>query len=420
MGFIVRYAFSLGMHRDPKYAQGMPAAEAQARRKVWTTILFLDLRTSIEVMFRSPFYFYDVANATKNGMPLLIRSTDYDTAPPQDTFGVLVYEEKQSARGECSPSAYQYRLAQSIKVVADIVSVINSPSPDLKYTQVLDYDAKLRNILREFPVLSADELGNEPTHLFQRTALSIFIHRVLLALHQPYATDPQVWKDYPTSHYSVLQCALAILSLQRLIYTSDNMPVPVRWLLTLYTHDFMVAALYTCVALRRDQFSSGQDGLTKEQAKQTAWDTVMGVKEIWQRSAAQSVHNYKMYLGITLLTTALKAIQSGNPPADAMREATIEIIAEMTARMGASPHPSATSSSSANASASANGSADVSGSGDISGSGMLDFMFFDSMRLDPSFFGPGWDPVGADFGAGWGPQQGDPDYMPPSWWTAVP
>lgn len=48
-GFIVRYAFLLGMHRDPKYATGMPAPEAQARRKIWTTILFLDLRISIEV-----------------------------------------------------------------------------------------------------------------------------------------------------------------------------------------------------------------------------------------------------------------------------------------------------------------------------------------------------------------------------------
>lgn len=390
-GFIVRYAFALGMHRDPKYAAGMPAAEAQARRKVWTTILFLDLRISIE-----------------SGMPLLIRSTDFDTAPPQDTFGVLVYNGREPK--ESDPSAYQFRLAQSIKVVADIVSVINSPSPDLKYDQVLDYDAKLRAILRDFPSLRPNEQANDATHLLQRASLSIFIHRVLLALHQPYATDPQVWKDYPTSHYSVLQCALGILGLQRLIFNSEHLPVPVGWLQELYRHDFMVAALYTCVALRRDQFSSGQEGITKEQAKQTAWDTIMGVQEIWKRDCTNSVHSYKVYLGTSLIITALTAIESGQQVAQAMVTTADNVIDEVTARMGASSHSSVSSGTVETAPTSAGQS-----------SGMLDFMFFDNMNMDPSFFGTSsWDAFGgADYGSGWGPQVGDPDYVPDSWWMTA-
>lgn len=366
-GFILRYAYTLGMHRDPQYASGMPPAEAQARRKIWTTILFLDLRISIE-----------------SGMPLLIRSSDYDTMPPQDTFGTLVFN-KEPPSNEMTPTAYQYRLAQSSKVVSDIVSVINSPNPDLKYEKVLEYDGKLRAILREFPALKVDWNINSSAHLFQRCALSIFIHRVLLALHQPYATDPHAWRDYQTSHYSVLQCSLAILGLQVLIHESKDLPLPVGWLQELYRHDFMVAALYVCVALRRDQFSGGTDGVTKDQARQTAWNTVMSSKEIWQKDCTLSVHHYKVYLGMSLITAALKALESGSPAIiDAMKEAADSVIVEVTDRLGASTASSVSSN-------------------DLSTGNALDFMFFEGMAMDPTFFGSSFDPMVPDYGSGWGP-----------------
>ncbi|KAF2098815.1 hypothetical protein NA57DRAFT_76053 [Rhizodiscina lignyota] len=370
-GFIVRYAFLLGMHRDPKYATGMPPPEAQARRKIWTTILFLDLRISIEA-----------------GMPLLIRSTDYDTLPPQDTFGALVFES-QSISNELTPTTFQHKLAQSIRIVADIIAVINSPSPDLKYEQVLNYDAKLRAVLRDFPTLNPNFAENTAAHLFQRSSLSIFIHRVLLALHQPYATDPQVWRDYQTSHYSVLQCSLAILGIQRLIFECSELSVPVMWLHELYRHDFMVAALYVCVALRRDQFSGGQgDGLSKEQAKQTAWDTLLGCREIWQRDCTLSVHHYKIYLGMCLITAAISSLEKGNEPLDAMKEVAGDVIAEVTDKLGASSHPST-------------GSSEAATSG--SGSGPLDFMLFDGWSMDPTFFSTGIDPMTPDLHTSWGP-----------------
>ena len=327
-------------------------------------------------------------------MPLLVRSTDYDTLPPQGTYGALAFDpQATSGVSELTPTTFQHKLAEAIRVVADIIAVINSPSPDLKYEQVLDYDARLRAILREFPTLNPNFAENTAAHLFQRSALSIFIHRVLLALHQPYATDPHAWRDYQTSHYSVLQCCLAILGVQRLIYECSDMPVPVMWLHELYRHDFMVAALYVCVALRRDQFSGGQsDGVSKEQAKQTAWDTLIGCKEIWQRDCTLSVHHYKIYLGMCLITAALRSIEQGNDPVPKMRETAEEAIAEVTGRLGASNHSSSNSSA-----------VDTQGSGSA---GPLDFMFFEGYNIDPSFFsmGIGMDPVtpGTDLaGASW-------------------
>lgn len=378
------------MHRDPKYAAGMPAPEAQARRKIWTTILFLDLRISIEVCS----YCCCLECFTEFiqlGMPLLIRSTDYDTLPPQDTWGALAFEPSSvSSGGEITPTTFQHKLAQAIRIVADIIAVINSPNPDLKYEQVLNYDTKLRAVLRDFPTLNPSFAENTPAHLLQRSALSIFIHRVLLALHQPYATDPQAWRDYQTSHYSVLQCCLAILGVQRLIYECSDMTVPVMWLHELYRHDFMVAALYVCVALRRNQFSGGQaDGVSKEQAKQTAWDTLMGCKGIWQRDCTLSVHHYKIYLGMCLITAAIMSIEKGDEPVESMTEAASDLIAEVTEKLGASSHPSTSSGETGNTG--------------TSGSGPLDFMFLEGFNMDPSFFSTSFDAMTPDIGSGWGP-----------------
>jgi hypothetical protein len=64
-GSLVRRAFSMGLHRDPKYFPNMSVLQAEMRRRLWATIIELNVQFSVE-----------------SGMKPLICFDDFDTEAP--------------------------------------------------------------------------------------------------------------------------------------------------------------------------------------------------------------------------------------------------------------------------------------------------------------------------------------------------
>lgn len=66
-GSLLRTAFQMGFHRDPKYLPNMKPFHGELRRRLWATILELNIQSALD-----------------SGMPPLISPDDYDTEPPSN------------------------------------------------------------------------------------------------------------------------------------------------------------------------------------------------------------------------------------------------------------------------------------------------------------------------------------------------
>ena len=334
-GLIVRLAMSMSLHRDPITLPPMSVQEAQMRRRVWNTIVFFDLNVAIS-----------------SGLPVLVKPTDWDTAPPTNLddadLGALNHSAHLAALpqvpGAFSDSFFQVTLARVFPVVSIVLSATNSPTSQMSYDTVLDCNEQIRQVLRDADATFASalkrmtETGSERKHgvLLQQIMLEIFLRRTLLALHLPYDnTEAQILPgEHATSHWSVLECSLALLRAQHILYEEQSNTSSMRWVTDLFQRDFGVAMMCVISGLRRQDFvdpfqSSDADSLSPSTTQlrpralgtMTACAALQTSFAIIENSVGRSFHLCKIYMGVVLSLAALGASDSGCPLAEAMKNA---------------------------------------------------------------------------------------------------
>lgn len=208
VGFIVRLAMTMVLHRDPSSYPELSACEVEIRRRVWATVMFLDLDAAIE-----------------SGLPPCIRPGDSDTAMPlnindsqlsispshvQTTSNLMALSQP---RNNWTDSSIQIRLAESYPIVSKVLAIVNSAKPDMDSQTLEECDRKLRDILRDTNGMFAHLLGvlpdMEKVLVLQQTMFEVFIRRILLALHHACVRDARYSPVYELSHVSILECSLA-------------------------------------------------------------------------------------------------------------------------------------------------------------------------------------------------------------------
>jgi hypothetical protein len=75
-GTAVRMAMSMGLHCDPNEFPNISIFEGEQRRRLWATVVEIDLQTSL-----------------MSGCPALIREGDYNAVPPANLDDLQLYEE---------------------------------------------------------------------------------------------------------------------------------------------------------------------------------------------------------------------------------------------------------------------------------------------------------------------------------------
>ncbi|KAF2008725.1 hypothetical protein BU24DRAFT_415475 [Aaosphaeria arxii CBS 175.79] len=335
MGMVVRTAMMHSMHRDPKWFTHMPKEEVVTRRKMWTTIVFLDLYTAIDV-----------------GLPTLVRATDYDTG------AIPSYSEE--ADTECtsnssdSPTAsqtdpafphFQSLLSRTFASASFIINTVNSVRPTIPFSAVLHHDKILRVLLAEASNLPLEPLGSMNSEgyilatpsdpLFQKILLEIYIRRLLLTLHQPYARAEGDWATYEKSHWAVLECSLALLNYhQKLVDIMQ--PSNASWLGDLFGISFNIASIYVALGLRRNEFTFGAEqgaagGVVEEvAAKEIAWGALRKSTDLFREQLPHSLNAFKFYMGSVFLIAGLEALEDGGEAVflERMNEAAMRIVEE--------------------------------------------------------------------------------------------
>ncbi|KAI9736767.1 MAG: hypothetical protein M1834_000971 [Cirrosporium novae-zelandiae] len=177
-GAVVKFAMSAGYHREPLRNAKISQFRREMRRRIWATIVELDLQASID-----------------RGMPPSIRVGDFDTRPPLN----INDDEIDESTGELpipepldnpTDSSYQILLLQSLCLRLRICTLINSINPQVSYENILILDEEIRKALKNIPTWSesnADDLKSRQMFLL-KPLLDLTLRQYFLVLHTPFAS----------------------------------------------------------------------------------------------------------------------------------------------------------------------------------------------------------------------------------------
>lgn len=194
LGLIVRMAMIMGLHRDPsEFPQKISPFWGELRRRVWYTILELDLQMCIQC-----------------NMPACVRDGDYTCRPPgnindSDLFPDVIELPESLPIDQHTDSQIQVFAASTLSVRFKVIELINRLDSLTDFQPVIDCGNALERVfedmryilLRRQPITQEEALRQWLT----RTILDMHLRRALVALYRPFAlSTPDVPQQILTSY----------------------------------------------------------------------------------------------------------------------------------------------------------------------------------------------------------------------------
>lgn len=317
---ILHLAMRMGYHRDPHHFPGISPFEGEMRRRIWITILQLDLSVSLEMGL--PRNATDKHIDTKE--PCNLRDCDFD----EDTT------EMPPPRPETEwtpilPLIARGRLITALGLICDVNTDINPPS----YDEVTNIDALLEDVHKRAipPVLRWETMPHpitdSPNLVVQRVSVETTYYKSRILLYRRALTSYPTRQPQERDRESVricLESALKILSFQQMLH-EESQPFgrlcQLRWKVThIFNQDVLLATSVLCLYLQDvDKFE------LPETAGQTAWSSrseevrqqLTVSHNIWLQKSTASVEAGKVAraLAIVLGIPAPSSAVDGNGPA---------------------------------------------------------------------------------------------------------
>lgn len=209
-GALVRSAMTMGLHMDPATVPGITPYHVEMRRRLWATILEMDLQASMAV-----------------GMPVVVPKLDSGNLVPSN-LNDTDFDESSTKIPTSRPlkdqtdSLYQICLASSLPQRLKAVTLVQRSAPNVE--EAIELGRKVEECLARKPaVLSVQNNGNGPLDagaLLHRVLVDLYIRRPLLCLYKPLLLGEQ--QDQATAteiQKHCLESSLAILAYQDLYAT---------------------------------------------------------------------------------------------------------------------------------------------------------------------------------------------------------
>ncbi|KAI0205681.1 fungal-specific transcription factor domain-containing protein [Astrocystis sublimbata] len=180
LGLLVRMAMTMGLHRDPsEFPRDIQPFWAEQRRKLWTTILELDIHMSMQC-----------------NLPSCIREGDFTCRPPSNLNDDELYPNMIELLPSKSievdtDSRIQVFAANTLKTRFKAVDVINRIDALQDYQQILDIGTELEQVLEEIryvtPQKHLSNTNDAQRQWMTKVILDMNCRRPLLALYRPFA-----------------------------------------------------------------------------------------------------------------------------------------------------------------------------------------------------------------------------------------
>lgn len=308
-GALLRMAFQMGFHRDPKFLPPMSQLHAELRRRLWATIVDINVQSALD-----------------SGMPPLLAVEDSDTEPPANIDDVDIDEnskERAVSRPEevYTQTSLQLKLGTTLRERLEIVRHANSVRMDPSYDEALALGTSLTKALKAnnaflTRINASSTSPTPPISQLQRNLLDLYVRRFLLAVHRPFAarapTDPRFY----FSRKVCLDCSMTIIS-----YPSDTSDVVASpgyrddytWLKTMsggFQKGFIVHAamvIFSELLTQIDEDDGSAPAAAREPLKQALRDIIA--------LAAERIklveNNVKGHLFISIVLAQVEAMERG-------------------------------------------------------------------------------------------------------------
>ncbi|KAJ6157807.1 hypothetical protein N7470_005399 [Penicillium chermesinum] len=195
---LVKSAMMAGYHRDPSKNSRISVFNKEMRRRIWVTILELDLQVAID-----------------RGMPPSIQSSDHDSLRPlniddEELDETTVESPRDRPVHEITDSSFATALARSLDLRLKTCALMHSPHINCRYEEIQRLDWEFNRHLSQIPSWSAantDMITKEKVLLWN-SLIKTKIAQSLLSLHTPFAIEAP-------------HAAVMILSTQRLMHETS-------------------------------------------------------------------------------------------------------------------------------------------------------------------------------------------------------
>ncbi|KAE8162417.1 fungal-specific transcription factor domain-containing protein [Aspergillus tamarii] len=201
VGSLIRMAIQMGLHHDPDRLGEMSPLQKEIRRRLWYTILEMNVQTSLD-----------------SGMSPTITSDDFDTQPPSNFNDEDITEQGGFPKDMGFPTraSFQCLLASSLQTRLKAVKVINDSYQETQYDHVLRLADELASACRHATALFDHhrllDKNLWPTD-FAYNFCDHLHRRFILCIHLPYAVKASQNPMFSYSSRSGLEAALDLVSL---------------------------------------------------------------------------------------------------------------------------------------------------------------------------------------------------------------
>ncbi|KAH7134740.1 fungal-specific transcription factor domain-containing protein [Dactylonectria estremocensis] len=203
LGSTVRMAMTMGLHRDPsEFEPRVPVFIGEMRRRLWFTILDMDLHISLA-----------------SNLPCLVRDGDFTCQPPRNLDDSELYAEMKELPpsrpiDQATDNQMQVYAAMTLGVRMKVAHLLNRIDTIRDYQEVLDVGAKLGRYLDDinyiFPRQGILSDAQKSKQWRTRVILDMHVRRPLLALYRPFAigapdAPAQISRQYLSSSMVIMK-----------------------------------------------------------------------------------------------------------------------------------------------------------------------------------------------------------------------
>lgn len=245
LGTVVRLAFRMGYHRDPREMADITKFEGEMRRRVWLHIAQIDALASFHM-----------------GLPSMIPTEYCDTEVPRNLYDTDLSMDMNTLPPsrpytEVTPALYGIVKSGIMGVFKRIVAHTQSlASP--KYDETIALDREMKDAYEKLPEVfrrrDVSQSFMDPSDIIlQRCTLELLYLKGIVVLHRRYIRHEPQNPTFEPSRRFCLEAALEILHRQADLHQATQPGGRLQediWVVTSLTvHDFLLAAMVVCLDL---------------------------------------------------------------------------------------------------------------------------------------------------------------------------
>jgi hypothetical protein len=311
-GSLLRTAFIMGLHRDPKFFPKMSIMQGEMYRRLWATILEITIQTSLNT-----------------GLPPLIAVDDFDTMPPlnindEDLTDNTTVAPAPKPSHVFTQTSIQIQLLKSLPTRYKIIRQVNGIQSDASYDDVLGLGAEITTACNE-ATRCMNEYHPSPSQptMLQRNLLDLSLRRFVLAVHWPFAVKS---KEDPRFYFSRKVCLDAALLIASQESSSPNDPTPFLPHMDDYTRLKAVGGgfyreiiIYAAIIvgsellklLEEDKASGLPPSLTTTLSCAPLFKIMQGTVELMKTRVELGDNNIREYIFFYTVMARAKALENG-------------------------------------------------------------------------------------------------------------